>query len=751
MSDGTMAFEPDATTGANGHGAPAEEPEEGAAAEAEVDEEPQASPLRSMMACLCTAVAAGVLAGGIFTDFEARIYAIGAAILGGLLAFGAYRIKSSIGSNLVILGGLFVIGLATGLAAGGPDSLTHLRGLVAQAVAQAHLVRPPIAITGGFAALLGWIMGAVGFVAVWAAVVVKRPSIGLLLPVPVAIVAAISVSQTEQVVDGLILLVAFVVGLGISSGGRELAGGSDGLPLAFELRRAAKALPVLALGTAAVYGLAQTGVLFPRPVVAPQYQAQRPKTEPLSAVQDRVLFEVRSQISGPWVLGALDVYDGQYWLLPSFADADLKDIPADGIVDPSLKPGLDAVFTIRGQTGAVLPALPNTVGILASGPKLDYDARSGNIRLVEGEITNGFSYRVAASNVPAIGDLQKIKSWPNEFQKYTDIPAPPPGVRALIAKAPATSKWDQWDYLRRYVLDNVTASGAGTPVGITPARVDQILQRKEATPYEIVATEAMLARWVGLPARIGYGFDGGTKIGDHLEIHPKDGAAFPEVFFPGYGWLPVLGQPAHAKVAENSNPNLQQFHQGVLPSQDISVTLFLPAVVPPESTFVQDLRNAILLVLAALAALALLYFLFPAAAKVALRARRRAAARAAGPRGRVAQAYAEWRDVLTDYGYRHPSDTPIMLLTRFPDDEDHAELAWLVTRSLWGDLQEELDESVATDAEELASTLKRRLAQAHPITVRAVAALSRLSMREPFAVRQLQKPLERPKEMAHAV
>jgi hypothetical protein len=84
-----------------------------------------------------------------------------------------------------------------------------------------------------------------------------------------------------------------------------------------------------------------------------------------------------------------------------------------------------------------------------------------------------------------------------------------------------------------------------------------------------------------------------------------------------------------------------------------------------------------------------------------------------------------------------------MLLSRFPDDEDHAELAWLVTRALWGDLQDSLDESVATDAEELSATLRRRLAQAHPITVRAVAALSRLSLRHPHAVEYEPQPVRR--------
>ena len=734
-------------SGPGGYGAPSDA--SGADTTPPAEDEPRDSAVRGAAAAICTAVGAGVLAGGNFTDAEARVMAIGAALLGGLLAYGASRVRTSWLSNAVIVVGLFGVGLlAAGVVTGG-DGLGDLRGLVAKAITQAHLVRPPIALTGGFAALLGWIMGAVGLVAVWTAVALRRPSVGLLLPLPVAVVAAINVSQTEQLADGAILLVLIVVGLAIASGGRELSGGREGLPLAFELRRGAKALPVLALGTAAIVGLAQTGVLFPRPVVAPQYQAQRPRTQPLSAVQDKVLFEVQSAIDGPWVVGALDVYDGQDWLLPPFADQDLVPIPASGVVDKNLQYGLQALFTIRGQTGAVLPALPNTIGILAKGPQLDYDARSGNIRLVEGEIGDGFTYRVAAAGVPSVNDLVKVTSWPAAYRPFLEIPAMPAAVRALLDKAPTTSRWAQWEYVRTWVLDNINAAGAGTPVSIPPSRVAQILTAKQASPFEIVATETMLARWAGIPARIGYGFEGGTRVGNHLEIHPKDGSVFPEVFFPAHGWIPVLGQPKHAQASVNSNPSLQQLHQGVLPSTNIAVPLFLPAVVPPQSDTTGPILTTVLLVLAALAVAGLAWLLYPVMAKALARSRQRATARAEGPRARVAQAYSEWRDLLTDYGYLHPSDTPIMLLDRFPADEDHAELAWLVTRALWGDLQDGLDVAVATDAEELSATLRRRLAQAHPITVRGVAGLSRLSLRHPHAVDDEPELVRR--ELPHAV
>jgi hypothetical protein len=416
-----------------------------------------------------------------------------------------------------------------------------------------------------------------------------------------------------------------------------------------------------------------------------------------------------------------------------------------------MKPGISATFTVQGLGGAVLPGLPNTVGIQASGPTLNYDTHSGNIRLVEGELPGSFTYKVAAASVPSVSSLQAIKTFPDSVKQYTQMPAMPPAVKALIDKAPKSSPWDTFDFLRQFVLNNVTASGLGTPVSVTPARVDAVLsaQTKEASPYEMVAMQVMLARWAGVPARIGYGFDGGTKVGDHLEVHPRDGAAFPEVYFPGNGWLPVIGTPAHAKASENSDPQFQQVTPGVLPSKDIAVPLYLPAIVPGESTFLDQLRTGVLVIAAVLLGLALIWFTFPALLKAVVRARKRAAARAAGGRARIVQAYAEWRDALTDLGYRHPSDTPIMLLDRFPEDEEHAELAWLVTRALWGDLQGEvISDDLVADAEELSRTLRRRLMQAQPITVRAVAAVSKLSLRYPYHQPDVKEPEGRTRRAA---
>ena len=61
------------------------------------------------------------------------------------------------------------------------------------------------------------------------------------------------------------------------------------------------------------------------------------------------------------------------------------------------------------------------------------------------------------------------------------------------------------------------------------------------------------------------------------------------------------------------------------------------------------------------------------------------------------------------------------------------ELAWLTTRALWGDLQDDPNPLLASVAEELSRALRRRLAAAQPGTMRAVAVVSRLSLRDPYA------------------
>jgi hypothetical protein len=711
--------------------------------DANVDEDAEArSPVRLAMAVGFPVLGAAMMVGGVFTGISPRPVAAVAGLLGVLLALGVHRIRRGpLVANLFVALGLFAIGLVVLLP--GVGDILHVSGLASSAVRGRSLLRPPVEFLAGWRAIVGWLMACVGFAAAWLALDLDRPSLGLLLPLPVAAIAGISVPKGSQIVSGLAVLVLFAIGLGLLSS--EQSGGADGTrpSAAYEMRKALKALPLLAVLTVGLYLLAtHADFLFPKSLIDPAQQPQRPKTVPLSKVQDRVLFTVTSpnNLKGPWRIGGLDVYQGNAWRLPPFAANRLDKVKSSGVVDPTLPIGPAATFKVAGLGGAVLPGLPNTVAVQAQGPELSYDARNGNIRLANGQVTPGLTYTVFQAPKPKIDELKAIND--TEFPKIDPvirryalaIPPMPPAVSSLIDQAPKTSRFDTFQFLFSWTLKNITAKGAGAPVDISPDRVaDLVGGSKTGSPYEIVATQAMLARWIGIPSRIGYGFDGGTPAGNALEVRPGNGASFVEVYFPGKKWIPVIGIPERAEPTVGSDPSLQKKDASIKPSNDIAVQLYLPTFTPPASVLGKQIALGVLAAIPVLLFLYLLYLLYPGLKKARLRSQRRAAALQAGTRARVGLAYAEWRDYATDFGFFYPTDTPLMFLDRFIDDEEHNELAWLVTRTIWGDLQDSADPNLASVAEELSRALRRRLASAQPGTVRIVAAVSRLSLRDPYA------------------
>ena len=726
------------------------------ALDAPIPEEPTAPDehlpvTRYALAVAMTTLAAAIMVGGVFTGVSPRIYAAFAGFAGIGVGVLAFRSKKALAANAIILGGLFAIGLVC-VVFTGPDNITKLNALVSEAASAGDLVRPPVPFLPGWAAIVGWLMAAVGFAAVWVATALKRPSLGLILPLPVVGIAAISVPKSAAVASGLVCMVLFAISLGVLSSAQNLGDDEQKVPLSYELRRAARSVPLLAGITAALFFLSQSNLLFPPPLIDPTQEPQKPKSIPLSEVEDRVLFEVSdTSITGPWRIGSLDVYDGNDWRLPPFSENELDAVPESGVVNSELTAGVKATFTIAGLGGAVLPGLPNMVGVVAQGPRLAYDERNANLRVDQGQIETGLVYTVTAAALPSIEMLQQLgtPTFPAEVRRFIEIPEPaPPAVQDLLREAEAKDNlWDQFDFLRQHVLSEVTAAGAGTPVSVPPERVqDMLAGTKEGTPYEIVAAQAMLARWAGVPSRIGYGFDQGEVIEGRTQVRPKHGATFLEVYFPGFGWLPVIGTPEKAKPTVG-NEGQQQTNPNVLPSDDIQVQLYLPVVLPIGSLAGQQIVRTLAIALPILFLLTLAYLTWPIIKKALIRSRRRSRAINAGPRAQIATSYAEFRDFATDFGYRYDADTPLMFLDRLVDDAEHTELAWLVTRALFGDLRDELGPQDVTAAEELSRALRKRLAQAHPFTVRVVAQLSRLSVRHPYVA----DPHVSRKERRHAV
>ncbi|MGH2760100.1 MAG: transglutaminaseTgpA domain-containing protein [Actinomycetota bacterium] len=678
-------------------------------------------------------IAAGIMTGGLFIGVGGRVWACLCGLAGVALAWRASRIRQPALLYTAMILGIFGIGLVAVLPTGFSNIL-NVAAEIRRAVSTSDVLRPPVEFLPGWHAIQGWVMATVGFAAGWLGLEIRRPALGVVATLPVVGLGAISLPESQQIGSGLAALVLFVVGLGLLSGATPGDEEERRAARAYEIRRALRALPLLGAITVALYFAAQSEFLFPDPIYDPAQEAKLPKSVPLSEVEDRILFTVDATFTGPWKTGSLDVYDGESWRLPPFAASELKEVPESGIVDESLRPGVRATFTVRGLGGAILPGLPRAVGIVAEGPKLAYDERVGNIRVTQGQIEPGFKYIVVAPSTPAIRQLQRAPAdVPGEVREFLDAPDPPPSVVSLLRRAPTDNAWDRIDFLRRHILLNVAASGPGTPVPVAPERVEEMLSRtKRGTPFEIVGAQALLARWGGVPSRIGYGFDRGDEgAGGTLEVRPRHGALFLEVYFEGFGWLPLVGDPLQAQEALSDQP--QQFNPTVQTSEDVAVRLFLPVLREEEPRFFERVRTFLFRALPIVVGLALIYYLWPFPFKALRRARRRAWAAERGPAARVSLAYAEWRDYATDFGYRHYTDTPLMFVERATPDQEHEELAWLVTRTLWGDIRGNVTEEDALAAEGLSRSLRRRLAATQSPILRLVASLSRLSIRHPYA------------------
>ena len=409
-----------------------------AAAAADLAPEADDTPVgRLAVALLFPVLGAAVMVGGVFNGAGGRIYAGVAGALGIGVALLLRRNRRPLVTNGLIVVLLFAIGVLM-VVPSGPDRIGRLSSLVSSAASSGDVLRPPVDLTPGWQAIIGWLVAIIGFTTAWVGIVLKKPTLALLVPLPLTAFAGISVPNYAQTASGIAVLVLFAIGLGLLSSVRQLEG-AERAPLGYELRKLAKAVPLIALITVALALLSQTSFLFPHPKIDPKTEPQRPKTVPIDQVQDRVLFEVSSpdpngslQISGPWRLGVLDVYDGRDWRLPAFNDTRLVDIPKSGVIDRrrgltpktratrcrSVSP-VSAVLRCRAcpTRSRSSPAARRSRTTLAPAP---FGCRTGEPRRLP-------ALTVAAVSLPTEADLRKVTDpIPNDIQQFLAMPPAPP-------------------------------------------------------------------------------------------------------------------------------------------------------------------------------------------------------------------------------------------------------------------------------------------------------------------------------------
>ncbi|WP_214327642.1 transglutaminase family protein [Nonomuraea sediminis] len=232
---------------------------------------------------------------------------------------------------------------------------------------------------------------------------------------------------------------------------------------------------------------------------------------------------------------------------------------------------------------------------------------------------------------------------------------------------------------------------------------DFLLHSRAGYCEQFAASMAVLARAVGIPARVAIGYTGGTKVGDRWTVGTNDSHSWPELYFEGVGWLPFeptptgsLGQGS-ARVPAYTQPPPRSTGRSTTPTPGATTSgddtplnpsnrrnpreldredgLFLGGGLPKDTSMPLIGKVGIG------AGILLLLLLVPAVVRLGTRSRRIRAlgwkvsqpadaltAKVVDHEPSVAAAWAELDDALFDYGLaRQASETPRALARRLTE------------------------------------------------------------------------------------
>jgi transglutaminase-like putative cysteine protease len=214
---------------------------------------------------------------------------------------------------------------------------------------------------------------------------------------------------------------------------------------------------------------------------------------------------------------------------------------------------------------------------------------------------------------------------------------------------------------RRFTYDpTVKADTSKDPLG------DFLFHTQKGFCQQFATAMAVMSRVAGIPSRVAVGFTAGTKKPDGTyQVTTHDAHAWPELWFPKYGWLPFEptprrdGQaqtPPYARVRPNSaggavspDPKVSRAPQPGGVKGDLPIkgqgTKGAPISGGSGGTSASDLA-----LLFALAALALAVLLIAIPAMIRIGTRRRRWRRLRDNPNLVAEAWAELRDSAADAG-----------------------------------------------------------------------------------------------------
>jgi transglutaminase-like putative cysteine protease len=445
-----------------------------------------------------------------------------------------------------------------------------------------QVVKAPTEVLPGFVLALILALAIAAFMSDWAAFRLQTPVEALVPAFTLFLFTAALAGgryRAAAVASFVAAALAFVVVHGAAARSRTAwFGGRAARGPGLVLRTAA------ALGTVAVLAGLLLWPLLPgansKPLVkykntGPAGPSSRSTVSPLVDIRGRLVeqsdlevFTVASDARSYWRLTSLDTFNGAIW--QSNTKYRTTDGPL-GTAEPLVAnvPSTRAVqtFRVRALASIWLPAAyrPQRVQGIRG---VSYNADTASL-ITDDETTDGYTYMVTSAVPDLAPDLLATApaQAPAELaRRYLQLPDLPAAVieeaRRIVRRADATTPYAQAKALQDHFRSGRFTYDLTVPPGHSRDALERfLLVTRRGYCEQFAGAYAVLARAIGLPARVAVGFTPGNLRGELYHVQDRHAHAWPEVYLHGFGWVafePTPGRGAPGSEDYTGVPEAQE-------------------------------------------------------------------------------------------------------------------------------------------------------------------------------------------------
>lgn len=329
-----------------------------------------------------------------------------------------------------------------------------------------------------------------------------------------------------------------------------------------------------------------------------------------------------------WRARVYDRYDNGKWTLSVGASQDFE--PSSNalpIPDPQQRSLAELRFTLQFPAQTLIYAPNEPVWVSRTARVKTMPVQPGLLEILDWQttraMTRGSRYEVHSQM--ANPDIPQLREAPAIYPKaveerYLQVPDDiRPDMERLAKQVTAglTNPYDKAAAITTYLRLNLryATSVPSAPEGRDP--IDWVLfnyRRGFCTYY--ASAEVLMLRSVGVPARLAVGFAQGDYKAGVYTVRRRDAHAWPEVFFPGWGWVEF--EPTVSQLALVRNDPTVQANPGAIarPNRPLNEGQDeRPGLVPPTAAgssvpFTRTMPGRVLLATLYVAGAAALVYLF---------------------------------------------------------------------------------------------------------------------------------------------